>query len=110
FLILILLSSTLQHGTGMEISPLLQLAVVLLIAVLFQPLKEHLQRALDRYVYRRRYDYHNAVRTATRKISGLLDLDSLVQYLCDMTVATFQPERVTVYVRDIGRNVFAQVA
>jgi PAS domain S-box-containing protein len=110
FFVVLLMALSLATATSpAELPHLLHLSLVLLVAVLFQPLKERTQRALDRYVYRRRYDYLRAIRTATRAISALLDLDSLVHYLRDMTVATFQPETVAVYVRD-GNRQFVQVA
>jgi PAS domain S-box-containing protein len=110
FVALLFLASFLTLSPTPDLSPLAQLSIVLIIAVLFQPLKERLQRALDRYVYRRRYDYQHEVRTATRTISSLLDLDSLLRYLCDMTATTFQPEAVVVYVRDTPQRAFVAVA
>ena len=88
-------------GTKAHDLPLaLQVSVALGIALAFQPLKQRIQNALDRYLYRESYDYRAIIREASRTVASLLDLKSLVEYLCRTVSETVRPDSVSVYVRD----------
>ena len=69
------------------------------VAIVFQPLKAWIQRSLNRYVYREKYDFQRTIREASRQLSSTLDLQSLLQYLCVTIEDTFRAEGVTVYHR-----------
>ena len=88
--------------------PLLDAFVVaLIIAILFSPLKNRIQRALDRYLYRERYDYQRTIRDASRRLSTMLEFDPLLDYLSAAIVDTFKSETVTVYLGDASGRTFA---
>jgi hypothetical protein len=48
-------------------------AIAVTTAVLFQPLNTSLQNLLNRYLYRRRYDFQRTVRDTSRHLSTILD-------------------------------------
>jgi PAS domain S-box-containing protein len=75
-------------------------ALGLVVALLFAPLKSQIQRGFDRYLYRESYDYQQTVREASRKIATILDLRSLLPYLCAVLSRTIRPEMVGVYLCD----------
>jgi PAS domain S-box-containing protein len=75
-------------------------------ALLFQPLKRFFQSSVDRYLFREPYDYQRVVREATRTIGTMLDLPSLLNYVCEIVARTFQPERVAIYIRGSELDVF----
>jgi len=77
-----------------------EMGVVLLIALLFQPLKRWVQTSLDRYVYREPYDYQRTIREASRTIGSMLDLKSLLNYVCEIIGRTIRPETVSIYIRN----------
>jgi PAS domain S-box-containing protein len=87
-----------------------QVAVGLLVALAFQPLKARTQRWLDRYVYRQEYDYSAIIREASRTIASILDLTSLLNYLCEITIRTLRPDLVAIYIRDKGSGSFSLAA
>jgi PAS domain S-box-containing protein len=74
---------------------------LVLIAALFQPISQFIRRAVDRYLYRRPYDYERTIRDMVHKISTMLELRTLLDYLCDVVGRTVQPERVSVYLRPL---------
>ena len=88
-------------GTKAHDLPLaVQVSVALGIALAFQPLNQRIQNALDRYLYRESYDYRAIIREASRTVASLLELKSLVEYLCRTVSETVRPDSVSVFVRD----------
>ena len=84
--------------------------LVLLIAFLFQPLRERIQTYLDRYLYREPYDYQRTIREASRTIGSMLDLKSLLNYICEVIDRTVRPEVVSIYIKDPERLDYTQMA
>ncbi|MBI4240742.1 MAG: PAS domain-containing protein [Candidatus Rokubacteria bacterium] len=76
----------------------------LFVAVLFHPLKGGIQRGLDRYVYRGTYDYQQTLREVSRKMATMLDLGSLLPYLCDVIGRTMRPDMIKVYLHLTARE------
>jgi signal transduction histidine kinase len=97
------LAEALHHLSGLQRTaiPIFE-AVILAIAVsiLFGPLKDGLQAAINRYVYRRSYDYQRTLREATVRLSTMLDPQSLLGYLVEIIDQTFKVELVHVYQRE----------
>ncbi|HEV8485376.1 MAG TPA: ATP-binding protein [Blastocatellia bacterium] len=83
------------------------LVIAILLAIFFQPLKHRIQRSLNRYVYRETYDYQRTVREASRRLSTMLDLEPLLDYLGSVIETTFKVEAVTVYLRHPSLKAFA---
>jgi PAS domain S-box-containing protein len=88
----------------------IQLALVLLIAILFQPVRGRVQAWLDRYLFREPYDYQRTVREVSRTMGGILDLHSLLEYACEAIGNTVRPESVAVYTKGITEPVYRQLA
>ncbi|HKZ05791.1 MAG TPA: ATP-binding protein [Methylomirabilota bacterium] len=100
FVAIIAAMSTLTATKAQELSLALQVTVALAIALAFQPLKQRIQNALDRYLYRESYDYRAVIREASHSVASLLNLKSLVEYLCKTVSDTLRPDSVAVFVRD----------
>ena len=71
--------------------------LALVIAILFQPLKQLIQSALNRYVYRESYDYQKTVRDVSRRLSTLLDPRSVLDYLTEVIDKVLHSERLAIY-------------
>jgi len=103
------LAEALHHLTGFQrtVIPILE-AVILAIAVstLFGPSKDWLQTALNRYVYRHTYDYQRTIRETSLRLSTMLDLQSLLNYLADTIERTFKVELVQIYLRNDAAEAF----
>ncbi len=76
------------------------LVLAIIIAIFFQPLKQRIQYSLNQYVYRQTYDYQRTIREASRRLSAMLDLQSLLDYLAEVIQQTFKVELVSIYFKD----------
>ncbi len=74
--------------------------LALIVAISFQPLKGWMQDLMNAYVYRSKYDYQKTVREASRRLSTMLDLQSLLDYLGEIIERTFSVETIRVYLTD----------
>jgi PAS domain S-box-containing protein len=104
------LVEALHHVTGFQRTtiPILEaLVLAIAVSVFFGPLKDWLQAALNRYVYRHTYDYQQTVRETTLRLSTILDLQSLLGYLADIVAKTFKVELVHIYLRDDATRTFS---
>src|SRR5262249_18531071 len=87
--------------------PLLEASVVAIaLAIFFQPLKTAIQRWFNEYLYRQTYDYQKTVREASRKLSTMLELDELLEYLTGAIEMTFKTESVAIYFRRPSEIIF----
>ena len=74
-------------------------AIAVVTAVLFQPLNTSLQNLLNRYLYRRRYDFQRTVRDTSRHLSTILDPSELLRFLVNSIEGILKVERACVYLR-----------
>lgn len=101
--VFVVLAEVYKRLTGFEkdsIPVFEALVVAVTLAIFFQPLKGWIQRSLNRYLYRETYDYQRTIREASRRLSTILDLASLLDYLNGVIESTFKTETVTVYLQD----------
>jgi signal transduction histidine kinase len=87
-----------------------ELAMALIVATAFQPLKAFIQDALNRYLRRHTYDYQLIVRRASTTIPTLLDLPSLFSYLSDLLTHALSAEFLLVYAADANGDFRRQVS
>ena len=91
-------------SVGMELMLQLQLStstLALVMALLgmaaFHPVRVAIQRLLDRYCYRKGYDYRHAIKTISQVLAGLLRPGALCEQLTSFIFATLKVEEVAVY-------------
>ncbi len=104
------LAEALHHATGLQRTaiPIFEAVILAItVSIFFGPLKDRLQAALNRYVYRRTYDYQQTVRETSLRLSTMLDLKSLLGYLAGVIHRTFNVELVEIYLRDDSIRAFA---
>jgi hypothetical protein len=85
-------------GTISE-QPLVIVASTLAIAALFQPLRRHIQRVIDRRFYRRKYDAARIVAAFSATLRHEVDLSQLREQLMMVIEETMQPTHVSLWVR-----------
>jgi signal transduction histidine kinase len=83
-----------------------QVTIALAVALAFQPLKGQIQNWLDRYLYRESYNYPQIIRQASTKIGSTLELQPLLEYLCEVTGRTFRPDLITVFIKSRDDDAF----
>lgn len=100
FMLLALLLTS-AAGSGYETIPLTAaIAIAVVVAIVFQPIKRWLQTSLNRYVYRETYDYQRTIREVSTQMSTILDLQSLLTYLGDIIDQTLKVETIAVYLQE----------
>jgi signal transduction histidine kinase len=61
--------------------PVLRAVIVLLVALLFGPMRRRLQKAADRFFYGGWYDYRSVLGEMTRGLAAIVDADTLADLL-----------------------------
>jgi PAS domain S-box-containing protein len=87
-------------GKGFALQPLsssLTLAVGIIAAAIFHPVRVAIQRLFDRYCYRAGYDYSQAIKTGSQVLAGLLRLEPLCERLTTFILSTLKAEEAAVY-------------
>jgi PAS domain S-box-containing protein len=104
-LVALLVGSNLLFQEGHR-TPIREVVLALAVAVFFSPLKNQIQRAFDRYLYREPYDYPRTIREASRALGDTIELPRLLAYLSDLVVRTMKCEGLAIYLREEEMGTF----
>jgi hypothetical protein len=95
----VLLLQTLFHTISGTDSPIAIVLSTLMIAALFNPLRQRIQDFIDRRFYRRRYDAEKALERFARSASNETDMQALTGKLINIVNDTVQPESIGVWLQ-----------
>jgi len=90
--------------TGAEQSSLAVVVSTLVIAALFAPLRRRIQDGIDRRFFRKKYDAQQVLAQFAVTARDETDLDALTGELARVVQETLQPEGVSVWLRETGRD------
>src|SRR5260221_4148769 len=71
----------------------------LIVAALFQPLRQCIQRTVDRRFYRSKYDAAKIVAAFSATLRQEVDLDQLREHLLAVVLETMQPAHISLWLR-----------
>ncbi len=75
----------------------------LAVAVLFQPLRQRVQRIVDRRFNRARYDAERIASAFSARLRDEVDIETVTTQLRDTVQATIRPDRLGVWLREAER-------
>ncbi len=94
---------SLLHGIISQDNSVAIVLSTLAIYVLFQPLRQGIQRLIDRRFYRRKYDAAKTIAAFSSTLRNEVDLAQLREQLIAVVQETMQPSHVSLWVRKPGR-------
>jgi two-component system NtrC family sensor kinase len=73
------------------------IVAIIVTAVLFDPVKRWIHERLDRFFYRKRYDYRKTLLEFGRDLSSETDLDRMLSMLVDRLAHTLLVDRIVIF-------------
>ena len=73
--------------------------------VLFTPYKKLVQRAVEKLIYRGKYDYQKVLSELCQGLNAILDFDQLFDRIIHIVVQTLDVEEMAIFLKDDERNV-----
>jgi len=89
-----LLSSLLGQNNGVVL-----VGSTLIVAALFQPLRQYIQQIIDRRFYRRKYDAQKTLAAFSTALRGEVNLDQMREQLLAVVEETMQPDSLSLWIR-----------
>jgi two-component system NtrC family sensor kinase len=73
------------------------IAVIIITALVFEPLKNWIQVRVDRFFYRKRYDYRRTLIEFGRELSSEMDLGAMLASVIDRLSRTLLVDRIAIF-------------
>jgi sigma-B regulation protein RsbU (phosphoserine phosphatase) len=96
---LVMVSTGGEGSGGSDDSLFLKLVSILIIALVFSPVRTRIQGMVDRAFYRDRLNYRETLRQVSEEISGFIELEPLVNLLARRVCDSLRVENAAIYLR-----------
>ncbi len=73
------------------------IVAIVITALLFDPIRKWIQDRLDRFFYRKRYDYRRTLMEFGRELSALFDLDQMLTSITERLSRTLLVDRIAIF-------------
>lgn len=100
----VILLQTIFESVAQERSPFIIVISTLLIAALFNPLRQRLQQFIDRRFYRQKYDTQQVLAQFAQTAREETDLETLRAELVQVVQEAIQPVKVTLWLKEYDRR------
>ena len=97
------MASVLFHQNFPNIGPIGLVVAIAVTALLFDPFKNWVQEHLDRFFYRKRYDYRRTLIEFGRDLNSETDLDKMLSSIIDRLSRTLLVDRIAIFLSDAER-------
>jgi len=97
FGVVIFLQTVLGAVTGQRDSPVITVISTLIIASLFQPLRQRVQAFIDRRFFRRKYDAQQVLAEFAQTARDETDMEKLTAELLQVVTETMQPKEINLW-------------
>jgi len=94
------IASVLFHQNFPNIGPIGLVVAVAVTALLFDPFKNWVQERIDRFFYRKRYDYRRTLIEFGRELNSETDLNTMLTAIVDRLSRTLLVDRLAVILSD----------
>ena len=105
YLVFMLILNRLFDAYGFTQSRYFPLVFCAVILVIFNPLRERVQRFIDRVFFRVGYDFRETVEAVSARMTSLLNLDEIADTLLDTVTETMQVGRGVITLRGSGSDI-----
>ncbi len=96
------MASVLFHQSFPSIGPIGLIVAIAVTALLFDPFKNWVQDYLDKFFYRKRYDYRKTLIEFGRDLNSETDLDKMLTSIVDRLSRTLLVDRLAIFLSDSG--------
>ena len=104
FVVLILIMTKYLENVAGATSHAITIIAALTIAVLFNPLKNSVQKIIDKNFYKRTYNYYDVIRDISHKLTTMFELKTIHEYIANTIFDTFGLHSIYVLNAASGRN------
>src|SRR5580704_12892689 len=94
------MASVLFHQNFPNIGPIGLMIAIAVTALLFDPFKNWVQEHLDKFFYRKRYDYRKTLIEFGRDLNSETDLDKMLSSIVDRLSRTLLVDRIAIFLSD----------
>ncbi|MFC2072915.1 histidine kinase [Chloroflexota bacterium] len=101
YLLLLFILQMFLHGWAEYSSLALAAGFALLVALLLNPLRNFVQKWIDRFFYRETYDYRQILLNFSGKISNVLDLSELAQSILEPIVKAMHVKKAALLFAEV---------
>jgi two-component system, NtrC family, sensor kinase len=100
------IAAELVHKNLPSAGPAGLIAAIVVTALLFDPMKNWFQERLDRFFYRKRYDYRRTLIEFGRELSSQMDVDRMLGSVVDRLSRTLLVSRMAIFLADDASGKF----